>query len=81
MEEKEKQKDVDTMERAEWRLKNSEEQPDVSSWCCHLGTWRGPGLCYHQGPHLAPVAAGVYYHQKPSLVWQLGQRTIAFLQP
>ena len=38
MEEKEKQKDVGTMKN--WRLEGSEEQPDVSSWLCHLGLWQ-----------------------------------------
>jgi hypothetical protein len=32
MEEKEKQKDVDSMKRQNCRLKGSEEQSDVSSW-------------------------------------------------
>jgi hypothetical protein len=55
MEEKQKQKDVCTMERG--RTRDSRVVRNSLMWVAdwpHLGPWWGPGLCCHPGPHLGP---------------------------
>ena len=48
MGEKEKQKDVGTVKRQNWRLEG------VRSQGCHQGPWWNPDLGYHQWPHMGP---------------------------
>jgi hypothetical protein len=72
MEEKETEGCGHNDKRQIWRLKGSEEQPNVSSWWCHLEPWWGPGLCCHQC-HIwvhGPVAAMLPPKaRRTSLVW------------
>lgn len=66
MEEKEKQDSVHNEERLEWRLKASEEQPDVRNWQNHLRPWEVLTHAVtnrHVWVH-GPVGTGVYYHQR-----------------